>query len=444
MLGPIATLRRLTRLERQKAALLFSWFFVTITVLWLLKPIRQASLMVHLGAEELPYVRLGAVVAVAIIVAIYSRLVDRLTRLQIARGASVLFGAVLVAFWLALRIGGASLGAERAFVWAVFILVDIFSTVMIGIFWTYTNDVMTREEADKLYGPIGLGGILGGIAGGLIVDGLVRSVGPVDMLLLCALLMAITAAIVTASERWLHPPARVVEPREQGSALDGARIVMRSPYLLLVVCIVVGYEFAAAMSDWVVSVVLARAYPDEAELSQMFGRLGWIVSGVALVSQLVLVPLLLPRKRIALLIAPLAMGLATVGLAIAPLVLMAFLMSVSDRGLNYSLQQASKETLYVPLTDTEKYKAKAFIDMFVDRAGKALSSIALIIVIAGSGISIPISLAVALGAIALWFVGAAFLGKAYQRRIAGAPERGYTRRANRNQSPVRLAPSANG
>jgi AAA family ATP:ADP antiporter len=420
MRSPLAALRGLTRLEREKAALLFGWFFITITTLWLLKPIRQASLLVHLGAAELPYARLGSVVAVAIVVAVYSRLVDRLTRLQVARGASLVFAAVLVAFWGALRLGGEELGGQRWFVWAVFILVDIYSTLMVGIFWTYTNDVMSREEADKLYGPIGLGGILGGIAGGATIDALIRWIGSVDMLLLCATLMLVSAALVTASERFLHPRPRPLAPERRApisSALEGARLVVHSRYLLLIVCIVVGYEFAAAMTDWVVSVVFARAYPEEAELSQMFGRLGWIVSGVALVSQIVVVPLLLPRKRVALLIPPLAMMAATVGLAFVPIVAVAILMSASDRGLNYSLQQVTKETLYVPLTDAEKYKAKAFIDMLVDRAGKAASSIALIVVIAASGISISISLVVALAALALWMVGAALLGPAYERRV---------------------------
>lgn len=47
--------------------------------------------------------------------------------------------------------------------------------------------------------------------------------------------------------------------------------------------------------------------------------------------------------------------------------------------MSYSLQQATNETLYVPLRDTAKYKAKAFIDMFVDRAGKALSALCLVV-----------------------------------------------------------------
>jgi AAA family ATP:ADP antiporter len=423
MSNVLSALRSLTREQRQKAALLSGWFFITITTLWLLKPIRQASLLAHLGAAELPYVRFGSVIAVALVVLVYSRVVDRLTRLQVARGASLVFAAVLLAIWIALRLGGEALGGQRWFVWLVFILVDIYSTVMVGIFWTYTNDVCSREEGDKLYGPIGIGGIVGGIAGGALVDALVRWIGQVDLLLVCVALRLASAAIVAASESLLHPRPRPIDAKHHakaGAAFEGARLVGRSPYLLLIVGVVVGYEFAAAVTDFVVSVVFERAYPDQAVLAQMFGRLGWIVSAVALLSQLVVVPLLLPRKRVALLVPPLAMGLATLGLAIVPIVAMAFVLSASDRGLNYSLQQVTKETLYIPLTDVERYKAKAFIDMFVDRAGKAVSSLALVIVIAASGVSIEISLGVALGALLVWLACAALLGPSYARKAAAS------------------------
>ena len=55
--------------------------------------------------------------------------------------------------------------------------------------------------------------------------------------------------------------------------------------------------------------------------------------------------------------------------------------------------------------------------MFIDRLGKALSAIALIIVIAAAGVSIPISLAVALGAVVLWVFFAESLGRAYTARV---------------------------
>jgi len=420
---PFRALQQLRPAQRLKAGLLSGWFFLLITTLWLLKPIRQASLLAHLGSAEIPYVRLGAVAVVAVIVALYSRLVDRLTRLQVARGASLVFSGLLVAFWIALLLGGEVLGAQRWFVWAVFILVDIYATVMVGIFWTYTNDVVSREEADVLYGPIGIGGIVGGVAGGVTVDALVGAIGHVDLLLLCAGLGVACAGVVTYAEHALHPAPRRPhreDPRALHAALEGLRQVVHSRYLVLIVGIVVGYEFAAAMTDFVVSVIFEARFVGQQELTQMFGRLGWIVSATALVAQLVIVPVLLPHKRIALLVPPIAMALATIGLAIVPVVSIAILLSATDRGLNYSLQQVTKETLYVPLTDVERYKAKALIDMFVDRAGKALSALALMAIIARAGISISISLAVALVALALWTVCARALGRAYARRVAEA------------------------
>ena len=51
----------------------------------------------------------------------------------------------------------------------------------------------------------------------------------------------------------------------------------------------------------------------------------------------------------------------------------AIAMSVSDNGLNYSINQSAREALYTPTTPDEKYKAKAFIDMFVQRFAKVLA-----------------------------------------------------------------------
>ncbi len=414
--NPFTLLLELSRAERLKAALLSGWFFLTITTLWLLKPIRTASVLAHLGASELPYLRFGSVIAVGVVVLAYSRTVNHFSRLDVVRGSSAIFAVVLLAFWVCLRLGGELLGSQRWFVWAVFMLVEIYSTVMVAIFWTYTNDVVSRGEADRLYGPIGLGGILGGVAGGVIVDALVQSIGPVDLLLVCVGLVISGGGLGWATEHILKPAPRSVVRVEQAAladALDGARQVLKSRYLLWIVAIVVSYEFASAVTDFVINVVFERAFHTQVEIAQMYGRLGWIVSGTALVSQLLIVPVLLPRKRLALLVPPITMAAATLGLALLPIVSMAILLAASDRGLNYSLQQVTKESLYVPLTDAQRYKAKAFIDMFVDRAAKALSSVPVLGIIAVWGVSIWACLAVALGSLLLWIVAASSLGRTF-------------------------------
>jgi ATP:ADP antiporter, AAA family len=423
--NPISVLLRLSSSERLKAALLSGWFFLTIAALWLLKPVRTASLLVHLEASELPYLRFGAVIGVGVVVLAYSRAVNHFSRLNVVRGSSSIFALVLLVFWAALRLGGEALGSQRWFVWAIFILVDIYSTLMVAIFWTYTNDVVSRVEADKLYGPIGIGGILGGIVGGVAVDVFVETVGPIDLLLVCAGLVLLGGGLGWISERMLKPAARQVAHVDKpaiADALEGAREVLRNPYLLAIVGIVVAYEFAAATTDFVINVVFQQAFHSQVEIAQMYGRLGWIVSGTALLSQLLLVPVLLPFKRVALLVPPIAMAAATVGLAVLPIVGMAIVLAASDRGLNYSLQQVTKETLYVPLSDLQRYKAKAFIDVFVDRAAKALSSVAVLVIIGLAGVSIAACLAVALAALVLWMFCANALGRAHATRLARVDE----------------------
>ena len=221
--------------ERLKMALLSAWFFSTITAMWLLKPVRTASLLTHLGATELPYLRFGAVLAVGVLVLGYSRIVNRFSRIDVVRGSSLLFALVLLAFWTALRVGGEALGAQRWFVWAVFILVDVYSTVMVTIFWTYTNDVVSPTEADRLYGPIGVGGILGGIAGGVLVDALVTTIGPVDLLLACSALVLLGGGLGWLTEHRLKPAPRIIRDlgasgaptTTRAGAHDGAREVLK-------------------------------------------------------------------------------------------------------------------------------------------------------------------------------------------------------------------------
>ena len=47
--------------------------------------------------------------------------------------------------------------------------------------------------------------------------------------------------------------------------------------------------------------------------------------------------------------------------------------NTADNGFSYLINKSAKETLYVPTTRDETYKAKAFIDMFVQRFAKAIA-----------------------------------------------------------------------
>jgi AAA family ATP:ADP antiporter len=55
-----------------------------------------------------------------------------------------------------------------------------------------------------------------------------------------------------------------------------------------------------------------------------------------------------------------------------PTLLFASLLNVADNGFNYSINQTARETLYVPTSRDEQYKARAFTNMFVQRVGKGI------------------------------------------------------------------------
>jgi AAA family ATP:ADP antiporter len=76
---------------------------------------------------------------------------------------------------------------------------------------------------------------------------------------------------------------------------------------------------------------------------------------------------------LALLVLPVAVLGGSVGFLVLPSLALAAVMSTSDNALAYSVNQSAKEALYVPLDREAKYKAKAFIDMFVQRGAKVVS-----------------------------------------------------------------------
>ncbi len=437
-------LRPLTRDERIETALLGTWFFLTVATLWLLKASGVTSLLVHLGARETPYVRLAGLVAVAGAVFLYSIGANRLTRVAIVRVTSIVFAIAIAAFWLALRVGGEALASKRATVWALYVLVDVYTVVMVELFWTYTADVVNESQANRLFGLIGLGGILGGVVGGLLVDMGTHSIGANNLLLVSAFGVVGCAVLGSITERVLHPPQRqrlAFDRGDVGSALDGVHEVRKSHYLLLLVGVVVAYEFAATLADYGVNVVFEQEHLTPERLESMYGRLGWIASGVGVVAQLVLVPLVLPSKRIALVVPPIALLASAVGVVIVPVLLTAFVMASIDRGLNISLQQSTRESLYVPLTDAQKYKAKAFIDMFVDRAAKAGASLVLLALIAVVDGSPRVTIGVGCMAILVWIASARRLGS-YTAELPTAGATEVTADLMRPEAYATIAPTA--
>jgi AAA family ATP:ADP antiporter len=423
----------LNRQEWARASGLSLVFFLVTAVYWIVKPIKRGLMLsmytdapLRIGGWELqaPEVeqmaKVSDMVAAIFLVAVFTQLVRRFDRrrlvLIVCVGLSLPFAAFAFVVdtpspWVA---------------WPLFIMGDMYATLMIGTFWAITNDLMRNGEAERAYGIIGLGGVVGGFVGASTVNGLVEAVGRAPLLFMASATILVIGGMTLVVERTagrgrgsgIH---RLV-PDDRGSAwFEGARLVRRSRYLMAIVGLVALYETVSNIIDFQLSAAVQLHVHGDEEKDAFFGMVGQLNGVVSILAQLLVTSWVMRRFGVgaALLVLPAAVFCGSLGFLIVPSLALAAVMSCSDNALAYSVNQSAKEALYVPLGRQEKYKAKAFIDMFVQRGAKVLSIAIALVAAELVGIDGARWLSVlTLATLAGWFWIARWVGKRNAELVA--------------------------
>ncbi len=404
--------------ERRIAALMCGYFFLVITSFWILKPIKKTLFIQHYA--ETDFVFLGTqypaseaelfakvlnMLVAAAAAAIFGILSSRMRREQLTYAFSAFFVALYGVFALLLAT------PASASVWSFYLFGDLFSTIMVATFFSFMSDSVNSDAAKRLYGLVGFGGVAGGAFGSTVVALWIDRYDTSTWLLFTAVIAAVIVLLARAASQSLPDygvegakPANTTESTgstqgaaagptealpaaaaktfaqpdegEQGgsAALRGARLVCRSSYLLSIVAIVGVYELVSTLVDFQFTSTIVALSEGAAQTSQNFATVYAASNWLAMFVQLFLTSFIMRRfgMTTALLVLPCSIAMASAGFLIAPTLILGGLLSVSDNGFSYSLNQSAKEALYVPTTVQEKYQAKAFIDMFVQRFAKAL------------------------------------------------------------------------
>jgi AAA family ATP:ADP antiporter len=412
------------------ALLMFGYFFLVITSFWILKPVKKALLIGFY--DDAGLVLLGAKLSAA-----QAELIAKVVNMAVAFLAAVVFSTlsehlrrqrltlVFSGFFLLSYFGYSTLldRAGTGTVWSFYLFGDLFSTLMVATFFAFLNDSVTPDRAKRIYGLVGLGGVTGGVFGTTVVDALISTLPRAKWMFVCAGLVVAIAVLALAAGRIVDrnpPPERPhtdAEPQEgASSAIEGARLVFRSPYLLAIVAIVGLYEIVSTVLDFQFSATVSH-YLDGAAIGAQFSRVFWITNIVAMLVQLLLTSFVMTRLGVgvALLVLPVAILVGSSGFLVLPTLWLGSLLNTADNGFSYSINQSAKEALYVPTSRDEKYKAKAFIDVFVQRFAKSVAV----------GVTLGITLVfddfssvrwlglVTLPVIVVWFVAARYAGRRF-------------------------------
>lgn len=377
----------------------FHFFLVTFSA-YVIKPVKLSLYLTALTAERLPYAYLLTAALMGLAVALNSRLLARLNRRAYISWSLLFFMANLLVFrWL------------FSFHWPWVSMLfwfwsDLFIVTAVMQFWMAVNDRFNPRQARRLVGFFVSGGLWGGVAGALLASRLVRLIGTENLLLTCPAFLAGAFFLVRrrgAGERAASDetaPEKYPAPKKPGYA-DSFRIVRRSRYLRLLAGLVAAGIVVTTLVDFQFSSVVEAALPLKDARTSF---LGTFFLGLLVFSTLVhhlFSGRILKRYGIlaALIIPPAVLFLGSAAIFLVPaasLLLWAVPVKGLDKSLTHTINQSVRELLYIPVPAGEKFKAKAFIDMFVNKFADGLAAVMLL--------ALPLSLKGVSGLTALFCV----------------------------------------
>ncbi len=407
----------------------FTYYFLILSAYYVIRPIRD-DFGVAGGIENLPWMFTGTLVTMLIANALFAALVARFSRRRFIPIAYRFFIANLLIFLvLLLTISrGNQVWVGRAF----FVWTSVFNLFVISVFWAFMVDVFNADQGKRLFGFISVGGTLGAIVGAAITASLVRKLGTLNLLLVSAVLLELSAqcvrffpkAITNVSDK----KKNVEESPVGGGIWSGIVHNVSSPYLLGISTYMLLYALTSTLLYFQQVGIAAAAYPDRSARTAFFAQIDLLVNVLTVLVQIFLTGRLLKwfgvGVTLAILPALSVVGFTAMGVGPTLALLVTFL--TLRRAGNFAIARPARETLFTVVSREDKYKAKNFIDTVVYRTGDqigAWSSRAL----SWSGLGLTGASFVAAPIAAVWLLVSLWLGR---RQIAMASETQPTERGS--------------
>jgi AAA family ATP:ADP antiporter len=402
--------------EGQPAGLLFLCLFLLLTFQIATKTVRQSTFIDSLGASRLPLVYLLVALISYPILRLYNRIVDRIRVDQLLSFTSLVVAGILIVFWWLM---------DKPWIW-VAVAFYVFTSIVYGLlasqFWLFANHLFDPRQAKRLFGFIGAGALLGGILGGQIARLASQAFGTGTVPLVAAGLLLVVAVLMYRARSL----GERTESEEEGgqSKLDKARggfqILRRSRPLQTIAAVVVLTVMVGQIVDLQFNWAVEQITTTLDQRTAFFGNFFSVMGIAAFVFQLVFAGRILRVLGIgfALRVLPVTMGVGTIALFVAAglvpelLIAAALILKVGESGLRYSLDQSTRELLFAPVPSGLRVKAKAFIDVFIQRGAKGLAALLLLPVTFGL-ISAVQAGWISLVLIAVWMVVIVLASRAY-------------------------------
>ena len=398
--------------EAWTALLLMLNLFFLLTAYLIIKTVREPLILTGGGAEVKTYASAGQALLLFLAVPAYGYLATKLSRIRLIAWVTLFFISNLLVFYALAREGAPI--AIPFYLW-----VGVFNIFLVAQFWAFANDLYDQEQGRRLFGIVAFGGSLGAVFGPKIAGLLMQPIGvyqllPVAAVILC-LCICLSIMVNRRAKTGRHAGAKNEHADEPLGKHGGFDLVTHTPYLTLIALLVVMLNLVNTTGEYILGKIVTQEAEQKASetlaqpapagradplsdretairqelIGQFYGNFYFWVSLLAASIQLLLVSRIVKYLGAgALFCLPLiALGGYSLIAALPALSYIRFA-KIAENSTNYSLQNTTHQTLFLPTSREAKYKAKAAIDTFFVRAGDVLAAV---LVYAGARLALDAS-----------------------------------------------------
>ena len=346
-------------------------FFLVVCAVGILRPIKNALALDGLGDTDFYKVYLVSAVVI-LFVPFYNRLSDRLPWRWLIPAVSVFFALHLLVFRL-LYVEGSTAFGLVFYGWY-----DLFAAALVTQFFMATQLFFDARLARQAYPVVIAGGSIGATLGGAVTGFFAERVGtPNLMLVAAALILVFSVGMPFVWRERVKPPEKRRRTADATPLHAGElRALLGNRQVRLIAAMVLITILVKQLVDYQFNTLSKEIFESRDAISAFQGKFNAATQWLPLIVLGGLQPLL--RRwgvGLTVLLLPAAMLLLSGGLFLFWGLAMAVTAKAAETSLRYSAERAGREILYVPVPDAIKLRAKAYIDVAVEKGiGKVASA----------------------------------------------------------------------